>query len=332
MKMVVLNHAAIALVLCCFAFMPSLHGIIFNPIDHINKQNLQVIQSITDLFTSKNRSKKISFDLFLNNQSSANNQEKTPSVITFKDIAGIDEILDEIKTVVSYIKEKEKYLALGAKPPRGILLHGAPGTGKTLIAQAIAHEAGCNFFYESGSSFIEKYVGVGAQRIRDLFAKAAAQQPAIIFIDEIDAIAQKRSESSQEERRQTLNQLLCLMDGFNQNNSIIVLAATNCPESLDLAALRSGRFDRVINIPLPNTKSRQEILELYIKKLPSVQIDASFIENLAQKTQGLSGADLNNLVNQATFIGAKENATVITQEHFTKCFHNMLKQRKNHLF
>jgi cell division protease FtsH len=241
-------------------------------------------------------------------------------------------VISQVQEVVSYAKEKEKYQALGAQPPRGILLEGPPGTGKTLIAKAIAQEAGCSFFYESASAFIEMYVGVGAKRIRELFAKASAQQPAIIFIDEIDAIGSKRTGGTNEERLQTLNQLLCLMDGFDSESSIIVLAATNNAQALDPAIKRSGRFDRIIKIPLPNQKSRQAILELYIKKLPSVVVEQSFIEKLSVQTAGLSGADLSNLVNQATFAAVKENATVVTSEHLTKGLQNILSQRQNRLF
>lgn len=327
------NYLVTSLFVLTLLNIPVLNALIFNPIDRINKQNMQLI---VGLFSKKKSSQKVPFDLFIKplhlTSVQSNTQESQPQAISFKDVAGINEILDEINEVISYIKEKEKYQALGAQPPRGILLAGQPGTGKTLIAKAIAQEAGCSFFYESGSAFIEQYVGVGAARIRKLFEEATKQNPAIIFIDEIDAIARKRANSSNDEQRQTLNQLLCLMDGFNSSNSTIVIAATNCSEILDPALLRSGRFDRIIKVPLPNKKSRQEILELYIKKLPSVSVEESFIEELAQQTQGLSGADLNNLVNQATFAAAKENATVVTQEHFSRSLQSTLKQRQSRLF
>ena len=254
------------------------------------------------------------------------------SLISYSQPPCIELPVGKVQEVVLYAKEKEKYRALGAQPPRGILLEGPPGTGKTLIAKAIAQESGCSFFYESASSFIEMYVGVGAKRIRELFEKASAKQPAIIFIDEIDAIASKRTGTTNDERLQTLNQLLCLMDGFDSKSSIIVLAATNNAQALDPAIKRSGRFDRIIKIPLPNQKSRQAILELYIKKLPSVDVKESFIEKLSVQTAGLSGADLSNLVNQGTFAAVKENATVVTSEHLTKGLQNILSQRQNRLF
>lgn len=304
-----------------------------NPLGRLNRVNMAFIDETLTLFSKNKRSLKISDnqDLERSPKPLAPNQPDQSS-ITFQDIAGIDEVIGQVQEVVLYAKEKEKYRALGAQPPRGILLEGPPGTGKTLIAKAIAQESGCSFFYESASSFIEMYVGVGAKRIRELFEKASAKQPAIIFIDEIDAIASKRTGTTNDERLQTLNQLLCLMDGFDSKSSIIVLAATNNAQALDPAIKRSGRFDRIIKIPLPNQKSRQAILELYIKKLPSVDVKESFIEKLSVQTAGLSGADLSNLVNQGTFAAVKENATVVTSEHLTKGLQNILSQRQNRLF
>lgn len=312
-----------------------------NPVDSLNRANMALINETLNLFSKKKHPLNVSDNQTAQRSPQIPTQPLTPSQIqqqrhqtgvTFRDIAGIDEVIDQVQEVVSYAKEKEKYQALGAQPPRGILLEGPPGTGKTLIAKAIAQEAGCSFFYESASAFMEMYVGVGAKRVRELFEKASAKQPAIIFIDEIDAIASKRTGDTNGERLQTLNQLLCLMDGFDSKSSIIVLAATNNAQALDPAIKRSGRFDRIIKIQLPNQKSRQAILELYIKKLPSVQVEESFIEKLSVQTAGLNGADLSNLVNQATFAAVKENATVVTSEHFTKGLQNILSQRQNRFF
>lgn len=305
----------------------------FSPIGRLVQAKDALIGGAVHLFYKKKRPLKASDNQAIQGSpATLTSNQAQKSGITFQDIAGIDEVINQVQEVVSYAKEKEKYQALGAQPPRGILLEGPPGTGKTLIAKAIAQEAGCSFFYESASAFIEMYVGVGAKRIRELFAKASAKQPAIIFIDEIDAIGSKRTGGTNEERLQTLNQLLCLMDGFDSKSSIIVLAATNNAQALDPAIKRSGRFDRIIKIPLPNQKSRQAILELYIKKLPSVQVEQSFIEKLSLQTAGLSGADLNNLVNQATFSAVKENAKVVTAEHLTQGLQNILSQRQNRTF
>ncbi|MBS1988257.1 AAA family ATPase [Candidatus Dependentiae bacterium] len=304
--------------------------IFFSPIGRLFQAKDALIGGAVNLFYKRKRPLKALDNQATQGSSQApTSNQAQKSGITFQDIAGIDEVISQVQEVVSYAKEKEKYQALGAQPPRGILLEGPPGTGKTLIAKAIAQEAGCSFFYESASAFIEMYVGVGAKRIRELFTKASAKQPAIIFIDEIDAIGSKRTGGTNEERLQTLNQLLCLMDGFDSESSIIVLAATNNAQALDPAIKRSGRFDRIIKIPLPNQKSRQAILELYIKKLPSVQVEKSFIEKLSVQTAGLSGADLNNLINQATFAAVKENATVVTSEHLTKGLQTILSQRQN---
>lgn len=305
----------------------------FSPIGRLVQAKDALIGGAVHLFYKKKRPLKASDNQATQGSpATLTSNQPQKAGITFQDIAGIDEVINQVQEVVSYAKEKEKYQALGAQPPRGILLEGPPGTGKTLIAKAIAQEAGCSFFYESASAFIEMYVGVGAKRIRELFAKASAKQPAIIFIDEIDAIGSKRTGGTNEERLQTLNQLLCLMDGFDSKSSIIVLAATNNAQALDPAIKRSGRFDRIIKIPLPNQKSRQAILELYIKKLPSVQVEQSFIEKLSLQTAGLSGADLNNLVNQATFSAVKENAKVVTAEHLTQGLQNILSQRQNRTF
>lgn len=334
------NTSIIAFVLISNVFFAtSQAAFFFNPLDSITKQNIALIKGIINFFDFSEDDDDVPSDLFVSHSSPKKNglpinnpaltnqppaSTDQQNIVTFDDIAGSQQILDEIKGVIACIKERKKYASLGAKLPKGILLQGAPGTGKTLIAKAISHEAGCKFFYESGSAFIEKYVGVGAQRIRKLFEQAAANKPAIIFIDEIDAIAANRDDNS--ERRQTLNQLLTLMDGFDSHNEIMVIGATNF-FNLDPAATRAGRFDRVITVPLPNNQSRKEILSLYINRLPAVKIDPTYIDTLVQQTEGLNGADLSNLVNQAAFAAANENATVVIQGHFEQSLQKTLKER-----
>lgn len=256
-------------------------------------------------------------------------KETSMNNVTFNDIVGIDDAIEEVKTVVDFLQYPEKYKRLGAKIPKGILLQGPPGNGKTLLARAIANETNCNFFYESGSAFVEMYVGVGAKRIRELFDKARKSKPAIIFIDEIDAVAGvRRDAGSNEEYHQTLIELLCQLDGFNKDDSIIVIAATNKVYSLDKALMRPGRFTKIINISKPNKKARQEILEFYINKLPRVEIKYSAIENIAQKTLYFSAADLENLVNEATLNAVKKNSDKLTQEHFSFALEKTLKRNR----
>jgi ATP-dependent metalloprotease FtsH len=257
-------------------------------------------------------------------------QATTSSKESFANIIGMNSVLNEVNEVVSYVKDKKRYTALGAQTPRGILLAGPSGTGKTMLARAIAHESGCKFIYASASSFIEMYVGVGAQRIRALFEEALANQPAIIFIDEIDAIGSvdRNSGGANQEYRQTLNQLLCLMDGFDNNHSVIVIAATNCPDTLDKALTRSGRFDRIIHVPLPDAIAREQILRHYIAQLPKTTLRASFIKTIAERTNHFSGADIKNLVNQAAFLAVQDKADAVEEKHIEIATSRMISQRK----
>ncbi|KAF9500872.1 ATP-dependent metallopeptidase Hfl [Pleurotus eryngii] len=234
--------------------------------------------------------------------------------VTFSDVHGVDEVKDELKDVVAFLKDPTTFATLGGKLPKGVLLTGSPGTGKTLLARAVAGEAGVPFFFASGSDFEEMFVGVGAKRVRDLFAAARKKQPAIIFIDELDAVGGKRSSRDQQYMKQTLNQLLVEMDGFMQTEGIIVIAATNFPESLDSALIRPGRFDRTIAVPLPDIRGRVQILNHHMKGVTtSPDVDPTI---LARGTPGFSGADLQNMVNQAAIQASKERATEVTLKHF----------------
>ena len=226
--------------------------------------------------------------------------------VTFADVEGIEEAEEELIEVVEFLKHPEKYQRLGGHLPKGVLLVGPPGTGKTLLARAVAGEAGVPFFSISGSDFVEMFVGVGAARVRDLFAQAAAQAPSIIFIDELDALGKARGMnmlSSHDEREQTLNQLLAEMDGFDPNKGVIIMAATNRPEILDPALLRPGRFDRQVLVDRPDVKGREKILQLHAKKIklsPAVELGV-----IAAKTPGFVGADLANIVNEAALLAAR---------------------------
>ena len=241
--------------------------------------------------------------------------------VSFKDIAGYEESKQDLQEVVEFLKFPKKFESVGAKIPKGALLIGPPGTGKTMIARAVAGEADVPFFSISGSEFVEMFVGVGASRVRDLFAKAKKNSPCIIFIDEIDAVGRRRGSGmggGHDEREQTLNQILTEMDGFEQGTNVIVLAATNRMDVLDPALLRPGRFDRRVNVGLPDRKEREAILKVHFEKKPitkSVDIDS-----LAAKTAGSSGADLANITNEAAIIAARHNRKEITQEDVTSAF------------
>jgi cell division protease FtsH len=237
--------------------------------------------------------------------------------ITFDDIAGVDEAVEEVREIVDFLKYPEKYQRLGGRIPKGVLLVGPPGTGKTLLAKAIAGEAGVPFFSLSGSDFVEMFVGVGAARVRDMFQQASAKSPCIIFIDELDALGKSRSGSVvgvHDEREQTLNALLVEMDGFDPNTGIIVIAATNRPETLDPALLRPGRFDRNVLVDRPDKSGRYEILKVHVKNVklaPNVELI-----NIASITSGFSGADLANLVNEAALLAARKGKNTVGQEEF----------------
>lgn len=242
--------------------------------------------------------------------------ENVPKV-TFDDVAGIEEAKQELREIVDFLKNPKKFQALGAKIPKGVLLLGPPGCGKTLLARAIAGEAGVPFFHISGSDFVEMFVGVGASRVRDLFDTAKANRPCLVFIDEIDAVGRQRGAGlggGHDEREQTLNQLLVEMDGFDPNQGVILIAATNRPDVLDPALLRPGRFDRRIVVDNPDAKGREEILKVHVRGKPLA--DDVDLESLARRTAGFSGADLANLVNEAALLAARREQTKIFMADF----------------
>ena len=243
--------------------------------------------------------------------------DKDANVVTFADVAGCDEAKEEVQEIVDYLKAPNRYQSLGGRVPHGILLAGSPGTGKTLLAKAIAGEAGVPFFSISGSDFVEMFVGVGASRVRDMFEQAKKNAPCIIFIDEIDAVGRQRGAGlggGNDEREQTLNQLLVEMDGFNSDETVIVVAATNRPDVLDPALQRPGRFDRQVIVPLPDIRGREQILKVHAKKIP---LDASVdLVALARGTPGFSGADLANLVNEAALFAGRRNKIKVDQSDF----------------
>ena len=241
--------------------------------------------------------------------------------VTFADVAGLAEEKEELEEIVDFLKNPKKYIEVGARIPKGVILVGPPGTGKTLLAKAIAGEAGVPFFSISGSDFVEMFVGVGASRVRDLFEEAKKNAPCIVFIDEIDAVARRRGTGmggGHDEREQTLNQMLVEMDGFGVNEGIIVMAATNRVDILDPAILRPGRFDRKVHVGRPDIKGRREILDVHVKNKPLG--DDVDLDNVAQTTAGFTGADLENLVNEAAINAAKQDRKYITQEDINRSF------------
>ncbi len=239
--------------------------------------------------------------------------------VTFADVAGVDEAKEEVGELVDFLRDPAKFQKLGGKIPRGVLMVGSPGTGKTLLAKAIAGEAKVPFFTISGSDFVEMFVGVGASRVRDMFEQAKKHAPCIIFIDEIDAVGRHRGAGlggGHDEREQTLNQLLVEMDGFEGSEGVIVIAATNRPDVLDPALLRPGRFDRQVVVPLPDIRGREQILKVHMRKVPLAKdVDAAVI---ARGTPGFSGADLANLTNEAALFAARANQRAVNMEHFEK--------------
>uniref|UniRef100_UPI003F5CE705 ATP-dependent zinc metalloprotease FtsH n=1 Tax=Buchnera aphidicola TaxID=9 RepID=UPI003F5CE705 len=245
--------------------------------------------------------------------------KKNEIKITFSDVAGCDEAKEEVKELVDYLKEPKKFQKLGGKIPKGLLMIGPPGTGKTLLAKAISGEAQVPFFIISGSDFVEMFVGVGASRVRDLFENSRKFSPCIIFIDEIDAVGRKRGSGlggGHDEREQTLNQILVEMDGFDENQGVILIAATNRPDVLDPALLRPGRFDRQVFVPLPDIKGREQILNVHIKK---ISIGKDFNPSIiARGTPGFSGADLANLVNEAALFAVRNNSISVSMQDFEK--------------
>jgi len=258
-------------------------------------------------------------------KSRARQQDLKKNKITFADVAGCEESKEELKDIVDYLKNPKKYKTLGGTLPKGVLLYGPPGTGKTLLAKAVAGEAEVEFFTSSGSEFVEMFVGVGASRVRDLFERAKRNAPAIIFIDELDAVGRHRFAGiggGHDEREQTLNQLLVELDGFDSKEGIILIAATNRPDVLDPALLRPGRFDRRINVPIPDIKGRTEILKVHSKK---IKMDESIDLNIiAQRTPGFVGADLANIVNEAAILAAKRDKDRVEFSDMEEAIEKML--------
>jgi cell division protease FtsH len=254
--------------------------------------------------------------------------------ITFKDVAGVKEAKEELQEIVEFLKNPKKFLDIGARIPKGVLLMGAPGTGKTLLARAVAGEAGVPFFHISGSEFVELFVGVGASRVRSLFKEAKKAAPAIIFIDEIDAVGRHRGAGlggGHDEREQTLNQILVEMDGFEPHEKVIVMAASNRPDVLDPALLRPGRFDRRVILDLPDIGDREEILKIHARKKP---LDENVnLRNLAERTPGFSGADLQNLMNEAAIFAARQGRKKIIQSDLINSIEKVLlgPERKSHI-
>ena len=244
---------------------------------------------------------------------------------TFADVAGAKEAKEELGEIVEFLKHPKKFIAIGAKIPKGVLLLGSPGTGKTLMAKAVAGEAGVPFFNISGSEFVEMFVGVGASRVRDLFKQAKKSAPAIVFIDEIDAVGRHRGAGlggGHDEREQTLNQILVEMDGFEGTTSVIVIAATNRPDVLDPALLRPGRFDRRVVMDLPDINERVDILKIHMKNKP-IEKEVN-VRTLAERTSGFSGADLANLVNEAAILSVRRSKKTITEDELKESIEKVI--------
>jgi cell division protease FtsH len=257
-----------------------------------------------------------------NSNSSGAKVSESTDIVTFADVAGVDEAKEELEEIVEFLRNPERYIRLGARPPRGVLLVGLPGTGKTLLAKAVAGEAEVPFISCSASEFVELYVGMGAARVRDLFARAKKESPSIIFIDEIDAVAKSRDGRyrlvSNDEREQTLNQLLTEMDGFDTNSAVIVLGATNRADVLDPALRRPGRFDRVVMVEAPDRFGRESILKVHVnrRELPlSKDVD---LADIAAMTTGFTGADLANLVNEAALLAGRLNKEIVEKIDFIR--------------
>jgi len=259
---------------------------------------------------------------------------KTPEEVSFDDVGGLEEAKDELDEVVDFLKNPKKFLKMGAQIPRGILLMGSPGTGKTLLAKAIAHQADVPFYSISGSEFIELFVGVGASRVRDLFDKAKKNQPSIVFIDEIDAIGRTRGAGvggGHDEREQTLNQILSEMDGFEEKSTTVVMAATNRPDVLDPALLRPGRFDRRVTLSMPDIAAREEILKIHAEDKPLAE--NTNLREVAERTPGFSGADLENVVNEAAILATQKDQSKIKQNDLLEAIERVLlgRERKSHI-
>lgn len=303
------------------------------PLSKTIPSSLIVISIVYIIFTQINKSRNGGSITSINYERA---DEKLKEHFNFNKVAGNDEAKESLNEIVDFLKFPEKYKSYGARMPKGVILYGSPGTGKTLLAKAVAGEANVPFYALSGSDFVQMYVGVGAARIRNLFKKAKSHKKAVIFIDEIDAIGKKRdggkNSSGSDERDQTLNALLTEMSGFGESEGIVVIAATNRLDILDSALLRPGRFDRHIEVSLPDVKAREQILNLYLENKPYVDID---IKNLAIKTSSFSGAKLESLVNEAAILAAKDDSKKISEEHFERAYSIVLagydKKNRDHI-